>query len=125
MDGWNKLSSKFAGINLGQSASKFAKGFSSSVRPLSAKSCGGVAHACGGRTEYKGLGARVDNLRAVHLALLTIPHRGTTTGTEITNFAAANLKGTALPTPDPIELPAPQHKTPPHAIARQAAIKHE
>ena len=46
---------------------------------------------------------------------------GTTIGHGITNFAAANLKGTALPTPDPVASPTPQHKTLPHAIARQAA----
>ena len=32
MDGWSKLQSGFAGLNLGQSANKFAKGFSSSVQ---------------------------------------------------------------------------------------------
>ena len=32
MDGWNKLQSSFAGLNLGQSANKFAKGFQSSVQ---------------------------------------------------------------------------------------------
>ncbi len=32
MDGWNKLSSGLAGLNIGQSANKFAKGFQSSVQ---------------------------------------------------------------------------------------------
>lgn len=32
MDGWTKLQSSFSGLNLGQSANKFAKGFNSSVQ---------------------------------------------------------------------------------------------
>lgn len=32
MDGWSKLSSGLAGLNIGQSANKFAKGFQSSVQ---------------------------------------------------------------------------------------------
>ena len=32
MDGWSKLSSGLAGLNIGQSANKFAKGYSSSVQ---------------------------------------------------------------------------------------------
>lgn len=32
MEGWTKLQSSFTGLNLGQSANKFAKGFSSSVQ---------------------------------------------------------------------------------------------
>lgn len=32
MEGWNKLQSSFAGLNLGQSANKLAKGFSSSMQ---------------------------------------------------------------------------------------------
>ena len=32
MDGWNKLQSSLGGLNLGQSASKLAKGFNSSVQ---------------------------------------------------------------------------------------------
>jgi hypothetical protein len=32
MDGWSKLQSSIGGLNLGQSANKFAKGFSSSVQ---------------------------------------------------------------------------------------------
>ena len=45
---------------------------------------------------------------------------GTTIGHGITNFAAANLKGTNLPTPEPVAPNAPQHKTLPHAIGRAA-----
>ena len=32
MDGWNKIQSSIAGLNLGQSAGKFAKGFNSQVQ---------------------------------------------------------------------------------------------
>lgn len=32
MDGWNKFQSSLSGLNLGQSANKFAKGFNSSVQ---------------------------------------------------------------------------------------------
>jgi hypothetical protein len=32
MDGWNKLQSSIGTLNLGQSAGRFAKGFSSSVQ---------------------------------------------------------------------------------------------
>lgn len=45
---------------------------------------------------------------------------GTTIGHGITNFAAANLKGTALPAPEPAQPNAPQHKTLPHAFGRAA-----
>lgn len=32
MEGWNKLQSSLAGLNIGQSANKLAKGFNSSVQ---------------------------------------------------------------------------------------------
>jgi len=32
MEGWNKLSAGLGSLNIGQSANKFAKGFSSSVQ---------------------------------------------------------------------------------------------
>ena len=32
MEGWNKLQSSISGLNLGQSANRFAKGFNSSVQ---------------------------------------------------------------------------------------------
>jgi hypothetical protein len=44
-----------------------------------------------------------------------------TIGTNITNFAAANLKGTNLPSPTRTEPPVLQHKTLPHALYRAAA----
>lgn len=45
---------------------------------------------------------------------------GTTIGHNLTNFAAANLKGTNIPAPDPVTPPAQQHKTLPHALGRAA-----
>ena len=32
MEGWNKFQSSLSGLNIGQSASKFAKGFNSSIQ---------------------------------------------------------------------------------------------
>ena len=51
----------------------------------------------------------------------SITELSTSIGYNITNFAAANLKGTNLPAPAPAAPPASQHKTLPHAIARSAA----
>ncbi|RPD58248.1 hypothetical protein L226DRAFT_536784 [Lentinus tigrinus ALCF2SS1-7] len=140
MDGWSKLSSGLAGLNIGQSANKLAKGFQSSVQATRER-LGQIApdEITELPQEYKDLEARVDSLRAVHLALLkvtkvyetetydypthlqeSITELGTTIGHGITNFAAANLKGTNLPTPAPVEAATPQHKTLPHAIGRAA-----
>jgi len=140
MDGWNKLSTSIAGLNLGQSANKFAKGFQSSVQATKER-LGQVApdEITELPQEYKDLEARVDALRSTHLALLkitkvyetetydyptqiqeSISELGTTIGHNITNFAAANLKGTSLPTPQPITPPQHQHKTLPHALGRAA-----
>ncbi|KAI0328958.1 hypothetical protein GY45DRAFT_1325662 [Cubamyces sp. BRFM 1775] len=140
MDGWNKLSSGLAGLNIGQSANKFAKGFQSSVQATRER-LGQVApeEITELPQEYKDLEARVDALRAAHLALLkvtkvyesetydyptqiqeSLTELGTTIGHGITNFAAANLKGTALPAPAPAQPNVPQHKTLPHAIGRAA-----
>ncbi|OJT04230.1 Protein GVP36 [Trametes pubescens] len=140
MDGWNKLSSGLAGLNIGQSANKFAKGFQSSVQATRER-LGQVApdEITELPQEYKDLEARVDALRAAHLALLkvtkvyesetydyptqiqeSLTELGTTIGHGITNFAAANLKGTALPAPEPAQPNAPQHKTLPHALGRAA-----
>ncbi|KAI0653104.1 BAR domain-containing family protein [Cubamyces menziesii] len=140
MDGWNKLSSGLAGLNIGQSANKLAKGFQSSVQATRER-LGQVApeEITELPQEYKDLEARVDALRAAHLALLkvtkvyesetydyptqiqeSLTELGTTIGHGITNFAAANLKGTSLPAPAPAQPNVPQHKTLPHAIGRAA-----
>ncbi|KAH8105469.1 BAR domain-containing family protein [Cristinia sonorae] len=140
MDGWNKLQSSIAGLNLGQSANKFAKGLQSSVQAtkerLGQVSADEITEL---PQEYKDLEARVDALRQTHIALLkitkvydsetydyptqiqeSITELGTSIGHNITNFAAANLKGTNLPTPTPTAPPEHQHKTLPHALGRAA-----
>lgn len=50
----------------------------------------------------------------------SISELSTSIGYGITNFAAANLKGTNLPAPAPAAPPAHQHKTLPHALGRAA-----
>lgn len=50
----------------------------------------------------------------------SISELSTSIGYGITNFAAANLKGTNLPAPAPAMPPAHQHKTLPHALGRAA-----
>ncbi|CAL1702420.1 unnamed protein product [Somion occarium] len=140
MDGWGKLQSSFSGLNLGQSANKFAKGFSSSVQATKER-LGQVApdEITELPQEYKDLEARVDALRQAHLTLLkitkvyesetydyptqiqeSIAELGTSIGHNITSFAAANLKGTNLPAPTPTAPPEHQHKTLPHALGRAA-----
>lgn len=140
MDGWNKLQSSFSGLNLGQSANKFAKGFNSSVQATRER-LGQVApdEITELPQEYKDLEARVDALRQAHLALLkvtkayetesydyptqiqeSITELSTSIGHGITNFAATNLKGTNLPTPSPVAPQLSQHKTLPHALGRAA-----
>ncbi|KAK7696356.1 hypothetical protein QCA50_001010 [Cerrena zonata] len=140
MDGWTKLQSSFSGLNLGQSANKFAKGFNSSVQATKER-LGQVSpdEITELPQEYKDLETRVDALRQAHLTLLKITRvyetetydyptqiqeslteLGTSIGHNITTFAAANLKGTNLPTPTPTAAPEHQHKTLPHAIGRAA-----
>ncbi|VDC00442.1 unnamed protein product [Peniophora sp. CBMAI 1063] len=140
MEGWNKLSASIGQLNLGQSASKFTKGFNSSVQAtrerLGQVSADEITEL---PQEYKDLEARVDALRQAHVFLLkvgkvyeneaydyptqvneTVAELGTTIGAGITNFAAANLKGTNLPAPNPTAPPPKQHKTLPHALGRAA-----
>jgi hypothetical protein len=50
----------------------------------------------------------------------SISELSTSIGYGITNFASTNLKGTNLPAPAPVTLPAQQHKTLPHALGRSA-----
>ncbi|KAI0687818.1 BAR domain-containing family protein [Cytidiella melzeri] len=138
--GWKQLQTGIAGLNIGQSANKFAKGFSSTVQATKEK----LGQVSGDDItelpqEYKDLEARVDALRDAHLTLLkitkvygtetydyptaiqeSITELGTTIGHGITNFAAANLKGTNLPVPEPAAPIAQQHKTLPHALGRAA-----
>lgn len=89
MDGWTKISSSFNNLNLSQASTKFSKGFSSSVQATRER-LGQVspdeitelpqgAHRATIRyaflidhifAEYKDLEARVDALKAAHLAML-------------------------------------------------------
>ncbi|KAK6992203.1 BAR domain-containing family protein [Favolaschia claudopus] len=138
MDGWNKLSNSFSGMNLSASATKLAKGFNSSVQATKER-LGTVApeEITELPQEYKDLEARVDALKDAHVALLkitnvyetetydypvqiqeSISELSTSIGYGITNFAATNLKGTNLPAPAPVVPPAQQHKTLPHALGR-------
>ncbi|KAI0059270.1 hypothetical protein BV25DRAFT_1860902 [Artomyces pyxidatus] len=140
MEGWNKLQSSLSGINLGQSANRFSRGFNSTVQAtkerLGQVSADEITEL---PQEYKDLEARVDALRQTHLSLLkitkvfenesydyptqiqeSITELGTTIGHGITNFAATNLKGTNLPAPAPSAPLAQQHKTLPHALGRAA-----
>ncbi|KAG6333994.1 hypothetical protein ID866_5099 [Astraeus odoratus] len=140
MDGWRKLQSSLANMDLSQSANKLAKGFNSGVQATRER-LGQVApeEITELPQEYKDLEARVDALRQAHLALLritkayesetydypvqiqeSITELSTTIGHGITNFAATNLKGTNLPVPPPIAAPVAQHKTLPHALGRAA-----
>ncbi|KAH9840734.1 BAR domain-containing family protein [Rhodofomes roseus] len=141
MDQWTKLQAGFAGLNIGQSANKFAKGFNTTVQATKER-IGQVApdDITELPQEYKDLEARVDNLRHVHYTLLkvtkvyesetydyptqiqeSISDLGTTIGQGLTNFAAQNLKGTVpVPASPPATPPTAQHKTLPHAIGRAA-----
>ncbi|TFY54650.1 hypothetical protein EVJ58_g8737 [Rhodofomes roseus] len=71
MDQWTKLQAGFAGLNIGQSANKFAKGFNTTVQATKER-IGQVApdDITELPQEYKDLEARVDNLRHVHYTLL-------------------------------------------------------
>ncbi|EJD00337.1 uncharacterized protein FOMMEDRAFT_111885 [Fomitiporia mediterranea MF3/22] len=140
MEGWNKIQANLANLNIGQSASKFAKGFNSSVQATRER-LGQIApeEITELPQEYRDLEARVDALRATHLAVLkiakvyesesydypvqiqeSIAQLSTNIGHGLTNFAATNLKGTNLPAPQPVAATPVQHKTLPHALGRAA-----
>jgi len=87
--------------------------------------------------EYRELEARVDALHKAHNTFIkiakvyqsetydyptliqeSIADFSSTVGTTVTNFAAANLHGTNLPAPAPVEPKPVQHKTLPHALHR-------
>jgi hypothetical protein len=139
MDGWSKLQSSIGSINFAQAGSKLSKGFGSTVQATKER-FGQVApeEITELPQEYKDLEARVDALRAAHLALLKITRVyesetydypvqiqeslsefSSSLGYNITSFAAANLKGTNLPVPNAPAAPPPApHKTLPHALVR-------
>jgi hypothetical protein len=140
MDSWSKLQTSIGGLNFGQSANKFAKGFNASVQATKER-MGQVSldEITELPQEYKDLEARVDALRQAHLTVLkvtkvyeteaydyptqiqeSIAELSTSIGYGITNFAATNLKGTNLPAPAAPRPPEAQHKTLPHALGRSA-----
>ncbi|KAI0259480.1 BAR domain-containing family protein [Gloeopeniophorella convolvens] len=140
MEGWNKLQSSLANLNIGQSANKFAKGFNSSVQATKER-LGQVApdEITELPQEYKDLEGQVEALRVAHQALLkvtkafesetydypsqiqeSVAELGANISRGVTNFAANNLKGTNLPAPAAAAAPVPQHKTLPHALGRAA-----
>ncbi|TFK27110.1 cytoplasmic protein [Coprinopsis marcescibilis] len=136
---WSKLQTSLGGLNLSQAGTKLTKGFSSSVQATRER-LGQIApeEITELPQEYKDLEARVDALKAAHLALLkitkvyetetydypvhlqeSITELSTSIGYNITSFAATNLKGTSLPTPaSPSAPPVHPHKTLPHALSR-------
>ncbi|KAJ7668325.1 BAR domain-containing family protein [Mycena rosella] len=141
MEGWTKnIQSSFSSIDFTGSANRLSKSFNSSVQATKER-LGTVApeELTELPQEYKDLEARVDALRAAHISLLkiatvyetesydypvaiqeSISELSTSIGYGITNFASTNLKGTNLPAPAPVTLPAQQHKTLPHALGRSA-----
>ncbi|KZT57981.1 hypothetical protein CALCODRAFT_452219 [Calocera cornea HHB12733] len=145
MSTWSKsLSAGLGQINLStvsSGASKIAKGFNNSVQAtrerLGQISPDDITEL---PQEYKELEARVDALRTTHLTLLKITQAyGTETydyPTQITEsvselsqnmahsltaFAATNLKGTSIPTPQVTPAVKVPPKTLNHALSRAAA----
>ncbi|KIM87721.1 hypothetical protein PILCRDRAFT_258916 [Piloderma croceum F 1598] len=140
MENWKNIQSSIAGLNIGQSANKIAKGFNSSVQATKER-LGQVApnEITELPQEYKDLEARVDALYNAHTTVLkitkvyatetydypsaiqeSITEMSTSIGYGITNFAATNLKGTSIPAPAAVTPPEKQHKTLPHALGRAA-----
>ncbi|EJD50656.1 hypothetical protein AURDEDRAFT_112235 [Auricularia subglabra TFB-10046 SS5] len=140
MDSWKNIQASFTGLNIGQTAGKFAKTVNNSMQATKER-LGAVAadEITELPQEYKDLEARVDALRTTHLSLLKITkvyetetydyptqvqeslaELGAGFTHSVTNFAATNLKGTNLPVPAVSPPPPTQHKTLPHALARAA-----
>ncbi|KAF7308535.1 hypothetical protein HMN09_00702600 [Mycena chlorophos] len=140
MESWTRLSTSLSNIDFGASANKLAKGFNSSVQATRER-LGTVApeEITELPQEYRDLEARVDALKAAHVALLkittvystenydypvviaeNITELSTTIGVGINNLASTSLKGTNLPAPTEIAPPAQIHKTLPHALGRSA-----
>ncbi|KAF5378908.1 hypothetical protein D9757_008705 [Collybiopsis confluens] len=140
MEGWKTLQSGISGLNLGQSANRFAKGLQSSMQATKER-LGQVSQdeITELPQEYRDLEARVDALRNAHLAMLKITkvyeseaydypvqvqesltELSNTIGTGFQNFAATNLKGTPLSPGTTSSRPSVEapHKTLPHALTR-------
>ncbi|KAJ7442254.1 hypothetical protein FB451DRAFT_1343911 [Mycena latifolia] len=139
MDSWSKFQTSLTSIDFSGSATKISKSFNSSVQATKER-LGTVApeEITELPQEYKDLEARVDALKQAHLSLLkittvyesesydypvqiqeSISELSTSIGYGLTNFASTNLKGTNLPAPAPVTLPAQQHKTLPHALGHK------
>ncbi|KZO97235.1 hypothetical protein CALVIDRAFT_545194 [Calocera viscosa TUFC12733] len=138
MSSWSK---SFSAGTVSSGASKIAKGFNNSVQAtrerLGQISPDDITEL---PQEYKELEARVDALRITHLTLLKItqaystetydyPTQITESVSElsqnmahsVTAFAAVNLKGTNIPTPQVTAPPKTLPKTLNHALSRAAA----
>jgi len=142
MQGWSKIQSSLAGLQLGESANKFAKGFGSTVQATKERfGAIPVEDITELPSEYRELEARVDALKAAHIAFLKITkvyadsaydyptqiqeslgEMTTSISHNFTSFAANNFKGTSLPTPNVTAAPVQQPKTLPHALGRAAAL---
>jgi hypothetical protein len=141
MEGWAKIQSSVASLNLGEGATKFARSFQSGVQAtrerlgqIPAEDITELPQ------EYKDLEARVDALRNAHLSLQRIARAyetetydyptqvqesltemGQNLSHNVTSFAATNLKGTNLPAPAVTPVAPRQPKTLPHALSRAAS----
>jgi hypothetical protein len=146
MEQWNKISSSLHLDNLTPPKLSMPRRFYSGVQ-VAKETLGGVGpdELTELPPEYKELEARVDALHAAHFSFLkiakvyqneaydypTLIQESTsdffsTIGTTVTNFAAANLQGTNLPAPAPVQPKPAYHKTLPHALytASSDAVVH-
>lgn len=140
MEGWNKLSAGLSGLNIGSSAERLGRTLTSSYQAtrerlgqIPAEDITELPQ------EYKDLETRVDALRQAHLNILKITRvyesetydyptqiqeslaeLSSNVAHNVTSFAAANLKGTNIPTPSVAPAPKVQPKTLPHALSRAA-----
>ncbi|PVG01250.1 hypothetical protein CPB86DRAFT_727989 [Serendipita vermifera] len=140
MDGWNKISASIANLNIGSSAERISKTFTSSYQATRER-LGQipVEDITELPQEYKELEARVDALRQTHSNLLKIARVfesetydypvqiqesfmeiSSNVAHNVTSFAAANLKGTNIPAPSVTPAAKVQPKTLPHALSRAA-----
>lgn len=140
MDSWNKLSSSLAGLNLGTSAERISKTFTSQYQATRER-LGQIApeDITELPQEYRDLEARVDALRETHNNILklarvfesetydypvqvqeSIFELSSNVAHNVTSFAATNLKGTSIPAPSVTAPPKHVPKTLPHALSRAA-----
>jgi len=141
MNNWGKIQTSLSGLQLGDSANKFAKGFQSSFQAtrerIGAVNPEDITEL---PAEYRELEAQVDALKAAHLTFFRITkvyadssydyptqiqeslgEIGANVSHSLTSFAATNFKGTALPVPNVTPPATPTVKTLPHALSRGSA----